>query len=199
MKSIKTFLAIAIFISLVGCNADLTREADDLFKQGKYREAIEAYNEYLSTKPKDVKSLYNRGRAYQELGDVESAKKDFIGVLDLDRENLNANLSMGQYWYNEKDYNKAIAFLDKVIVIDGRESMAYLLKGRCLHQKSEFEKAKENYDLAINFDKKNAEAFLYRGALKIVLNQKRGACNDLNRALGLGAEEAKAAIAKHCK
>ncbi len=186
-------------VMLVGCNSELTREADNLFKEGKYKEAIEAYNEYISTKPKDVKSLYNRGRAYEELGDIESARKDFTRVLDLDRENLNANLSMGKYWYNKKDFNKSIAFLDKVIAIDGRESVAYLLKGRCLHQKSEFEDAKKNYDLAIDFDKKNAEAFLYRGALKIVLKQNKSACNDLNRALALGATEAKSAIAKHCK
>lgn len=200
MKKLLSFLLVVVLISaLSACNSGLTKEADGLFRDGKYREAVEAYNEYLTTKPKDIKSLYNRGRAYEELGDIESARKDFIKVLDLDNENLNANLSMAQYWYNKKDYNKAIAFCDKVIATDGRESTAYLIKGRCLHQKSLFDDAKKNYDLAIEFDRRNAEAFLYRGALKIVFNQKSGACNDLNRALALGADEAKAALAKHCK
>lgn len=203
MKKIKNSLSILLVLTLVlvlnACSSGLTKEADAFFKDGKYKEAVEAYNEYLATKPKDIKSIYNRGRAYEELGDIESAKKDFIRVLDLDNENLNANLSMAQYWYNKKDFNKSIAFCDKVIATDGRESMAYLLKGRCLHQKSLFDDAKQNYDLAIEFDRKNAEAFLYRGALKIVFNQKSGACNDLNRALALGADEAKAALAKHCR
>lgn len=198
-KSLNSFLAIILIAVLSSCGSALTTEADALFRDGKYREAITAYDEYLTTNPKDIKSLYNRGRAYEEIGDRKSGKDDFIRVLDLDGENLNANLSMGQYWYVEKDYNKAIAFFDKVIAVDGRESMAYLLKGRCLHQKSKFQEAKRNYDLAIDFDRNNAEAFLYRGALKIVFNQKAGACSDLNRALALGAEEAKAAIAKHCK
>lgn len=199
MKLFRTFFLVASVVWLTGCNSDVTREADNLFRQGKYQEAITAYDEYLTTKPKDVKSLYNRGRAYEELGNLEKAKNDFLKVLDIDGDNLNANLSMGQYWYGKKDYNKALAFLDKVIVVDGRVSMAYLLKGRCYHQRAEFKEAKENYDLAIEFDKKNGEAFLYRGALKVALNQMRGACNDLNRAKALGAEEAAAALAKYCK
>lgn len=198
-KSLSTFLVIALFLALSSCNSGVTEEADMLFKDGKFREAIAAYDEYLTTNPKDIKSIYNRGRAYEELGEIEKSRKDFIRVLDLDNKNLNANLSMAQYWYNKKDYNKSIAFSDKVIATDGRESMAYLIKGRCLHQTSKFTEAKKNYDLAIEFDRKNAEAFLYRGALKIVFNQKTGACNDLNRALALGADEAKAALAKHCR
>lgn len=181
------------------CGSEVTIEADNLYREGKFREAIAAYNEYIDTKPKDIKSIYNRGRAFEQVGDAESARKDFTRVLDLDIDNLNANLSMGQYWYAKKEYITAIVFFDKVIQVDARESMAYLLKGRSLHQEARLKEAKTNYDLAIDFDKKNAEAYLYRGALKIVLGQKRGACNDLNRALGLGAEDAKAAIAKHCK
>ena len=199
MKLLRTFLFVALTVWMAGCGADVTREADNLFRQGKYEEAIAAYDEYLATKPKDIKSLYNRGRAYEELGQLEKAKDDFIKVLNIDGDNLNANLSMGQYWYGKKDYNKALAFLDKVIVIDGRVSMAYLLKGRCYHQQGEFEEAKKNYDLAIEFDNENGEAFLYRGALKVALNQMKGACNDLNRARVLGAEEAGAALAKYCK
>ena len=199
MRYFKSICLLLAIIMISACGAEVTREADNLYLAGKYKEAIVAYNEYIDTKPKDIKSIYNRGRAYEQIGDLESARKDFTRVLDIDINNLNASLSMGQYWYGKKDYNKAIAFFDKVLEVDGRESMAYLLKGRSLHQKADFKGARANYDLAIDFDKRNAEAFLYRGALKIVQNQKRSACNDLNRALALGAEDAKAAIARHCK
>lgn len=180
------------------CNESVTREADTLFKEGKYNEAITAYNEYLATKPKDIKSLYNRGRAYEEIGKLENAKGDFERVLQLDAENLNGNLSMGKYWYNQKDFTKAVYYFDKVIEVDGRVSTAYLLKGRSLHQQGEFDEAKKNYDQAINFDNKSSEAFLYRGALKVAMNQTRSACNDFNRAKALGATEANDALSKYC-
>lgn len=199
MKAIKALIFIFTIIAFTACNSDLTREADKLASEGKYAEAIEAYNEYLATKPKDIKSLYNRGRVYEEMGRLEDARKDFIKVLDIDAENINANLSMGQYWYNKSDYNRAINFFDKVITVDGRVSDAYLFKGRSLHQNAKFKEARENYDLAINFDKKNGEALLYRGALKIAAGQNRSACNDFNRARALGVEEASAALAKYCE
>ena len=191
--------AAALAIWLTACNADVTRKADNLFKAGKHREAIAAYDKYLITKPRDIKSLYNRGRAYEDLGELEKAKDDFLKVLDIDRENIKANLSMGQYCYDKEEYNKAQAFLDKVIAIDGRVSNAWLLKGRCYHQQGDFKEAQKNYNLAIDLNPKNAIAFLYRGALKIAMNRKKSACNDLHRAKALGAKGADNALVKYCK
>lgn len=199
MKRVSCFMGFCLMLLLASCSTDVSSEADQLFRQGNYREAIEAYDEFLATKPKDIKSLYNRGRAYEELGDLENARKNFISILDLDNENINANLSMGKYWYGKKEYARSINFLDKVIAVDGRVSTAYLLKGRSLHATGDFANAKKNYDQAINFDRKNAEAFLYRGALKVAQNSKNSACQDLNRARALGSEEAVAALARHCK
>lgn len=199
MKRIGQLLIVLTIIVVSACSDSVTREADLLFKEGKYKEAITAYDEYLATKPKDVKSLYNRGRAHEELGDLNKAKADFERVLSLDADNLNANLSMGKYWYNQKDFTKAIYYFDKVIEVDGRVSTAYLLKGRSYHQQGEFEEAKKNYDQAINFDNKSADAFLYRGALKVAMNQSRSACTDFNRAKALGAADANDALAKYCK
>ena len=131
---------------LSSCESEVTREGDNFFNDGKYLEAVDAYSEYLSTRPKDIKTLYNRGRAYEELGQLERARTDFISVLNIEANNLNANLSMGKYWYNKKNFDRAINFFDKVIEVDGRVVDAYLLKGRSFHQKGEFEDAMINYN-----------------------------------------------------
>jgi tetratricopeptide (TPR) repeat protein len=191
-------LTTIVFASFFACESEVTEEGDSFFNEGKYSDAIESYTVYLATRPKDIKTLYNRGRAYEEIGQVEKARADFIQVLNIQPNNVNANLSMGKYWYNKKSYAQAINFFDKVLDVDGRVVDAYLLKGRSYHQQGEFEDAMINYNQAIDFDRLNEEAFLYRGALKVALNQKRGACNDLQRAKGLGSKDADAAIAKHC-
>ncbi len=188
-----------LIIGLMGCESGVTREGDQFFKEGRYQEAIDAYTEYLTTRPKDIKTLYNRGRAFEELGQAEKSRADFNAILDLDEDNLNANLSMGKYWYNKKDFNRAINFFDKVIAVDGRIVDAYLLKGRSYHQKGDFSEAMKGYNQAIGIDNKNENAFLYRGALKVALNQRKSACNDLFRAKALGSEEADAALTRHCK
>jgi tetratricopeptide (TPR) repeat protein len=199
MKTTVNLLILVLILTLFACNSDVSREGDVFFNEGKYKEAVEAYTEYLATRPKDIKSLYNRGRAYEEMNRFDKAKADFLSILDIDGDNLNANLSMGGYWYNQKEFARAIKFFDKVIAVDGRKSEAYMLRGRSYHQLGEFEPAMENYNFAIDFDKDNEDAYLYRGALKIALSQNRSACQDFGRAQALGSEEAKAALAKHCK
>ena len=195
----KSYLLLVLsLIAVLSCNSEVTDQADALFRDGQYEQAIEAYNEYITTKPKDIKSIYNRGRAYEEIGQLSKAKEDFERVLDLDEENVNGNMSMGKYWYNRQDFNKAVYYFDKVLEVDGRVSSAYLFKARSLHQQGEFDEAMKFYDQAINFDGKNGDAFLYRGALKINLNQKRSACNDFIRAKALGAD-ANDALQKYCQ
>ncbi|MFT6828102.1 MAG: tetratricopeptide (TPR) repeat protein [Roseivirga sp.] len=198
MKTTVNLLIFVLTLTLFACNSDVSKEGDVFFNEGNYKEAVDSYTEYLATRPKDIKSLYNRGRAYEEMNRLDKAKADFLTILDLDGNNLNANLSMGSYWYNQKDFNRAIKFFDKVIEVDGRKSEAYMLRGRSYHQLGEFKDAMVNYNFAIDFDKDNEDAFLYRGALKIALGQNRSACQDFGRARALGSEEAKIALAKHC-
>mgnify|MGYP001254312270 CR=1 FL=1 len=85
MKKLIGLIWVLMMVVFSACNSDVTREADVLFKDGKYNEAIESYTEYLSTKPKDIKSLYNRGRAYEEVGQLEEAREDFEAVLAMMR------------------------------------------------------------------------------------------------------------------
>ena len=55
-----------------------------VLKHAKYlkKKAIELYTESLKLKPNDTKSLYRRGRAYEELKDFDNAVSDFNKVLE---------------------------------------------------------------------------------------------------------------------
>lgn len=193
-------LVLTVFLFIFSaCNTDQKDEADVLMKDGNYQEAIRLYTNRLATDPKNLRMLYNRGRAYEELGKMDEARADFESVLDIDEENLSATMSMGNYFYNQQDYKRSVYYFDKAISIDGRVSKAYLLKARALHQQGVFGVARENYNLAIDFDKNNGEAHFYRGALFVALNQTRKACDDLTRARELGYPEAAAAVTKHCR
>lgn len=197
-KLLKNILLITVVVLISACNSQVSTDADALFIQGDYKAAIAAYDEYLTTKPRDIKSIYNRGRAYEELGQIERAKADFIKVLDIDVDNVNANLSMGKYWYNKNDFKQAINYFDKVIKVDSNEESAYLLKGRSLHKTGNLKEANRNYNVVIEINNKNEEAYLYRGALRVGLNQMRGACDDFTRSRALGSEEASTAFQKYC-
>ncbi len=56
------------------------RRGDCLMLFGRTDDALDAYNGALSLTPEDGYVLYNRGRAYQTLGQVDQAKADFTAA-----------------------------------------------------------------------------------------------------------------------
>ena len=75
------FGGLAILLTVVGLLSSCTREksnlGDQYFQNGEYQQAIEEYSKVLAIKPRIIEVIYNRGRAYQELGDEINATVDF--------------------------------------------------------------------------------------------------------------------------
>ena len=70
------FLFIILMAISSSCQNEKSLLGDSYFKEGEYEKAIEAYTNYLKLKPKHVKTIYNRGRCYQELGKFNKAMED---------------------------------------------------------------------------------------------------------------------------
>ncbi|WP_395751278.1 caspase family protein [Prosthecobacter sp.] len=60
----------------------LNRRGDALLLLGRAKEALDAYNAAQPLAPDDAYILYNRGRAYQALGETEKARADFTAIAD---------------------------------------------------------------------------------------------------------------------
>lgn len=195
----KLYLIIILMVAAVSCQNENSLLGDEYFEAGKYEKAIEAYNEYLKLEPRHVKTIYNRGRCYQELGNQEAALKDFNKVIELDGNNENALLSLGQILYGKDDFKSTIFYGEKVLEKDPNNSMAFYLIGRAYHRQGTTREAMRNYNAAINLTPNFGEAYLYRGALKLLLKQKKAACIDLNKAAELNAEGAENALKKNCR
>ena len=80
-----------IFIS---CINEESRTADNYYEVNDFTKAIELYDEVIKLKPNDTKSIYRRGRSYEELKKYNLAFKDYNKVLELDKNNSNATLSI---------------------------------------------------------------------------------------------------------
>jgi tetratricopeptide (TPR) repeat protein len=98
---------LVLGLVLVGCNA-FTSNGDQLFEDGKYKEAAEAYTAQIEQQGNDLGLIYNRGRAYEEMGDLKSATQDYNYILEKDPKHLNANLSLAKLAYEKKDYAKCL-------------------------------------------------------------------------------------------
>lgn len=183
---------------LISCQSS-SNEGDDLFAREKYEEAIKAYDKFLSTNPRNVKALYNRGRSYEELGSFELAEKDFITALDNDNKNVQVMLSLSNLFQKQKNHSSALLYADKAVETPGAPAMAYFMKARALHQLGNADEALKEYSAAIKMKTDFGQAYYNRGLLKLATNKKTSGCEDLTIAVKLNYSAASEAKEKYCK
>lgn len=186
------------FLILVSCSSDKSDQGDRLYRKGDFEQAIDAYTEYLVLNPTDLKTLYNRGRAYQELGKDEQALEDFMKVVKEDPTNVNALLSIANdYYHRIHDYENAIFYSDKVLKISGN-AMAFTLKGQSFQRLGKLNEAMQAYNDAISTTETYGDAYISRGSLFVYLNQDERACRDFQQARALDAN-VDDYISKYCE
>ncbi|WP_291777103.1 tetratricopeptide repeat protein [Cecembia sp.] len=192
--------AALIGIMLVfSCSSGESNKGDELFDKGAYEEAIKAYDNFLASKPKNVKALYNRGRSYEELGQFDQAERDFLAALEQDKKNFQVLLGLANLYQKQKKHNNALLYADYAVEIPGAPAMAYFMKGRALHQIGNTNEAYKDYSTAIKMDKNFDIAYYYRGMLKIATDRKKSGCEDLRAAVRLNFTDAQEALDKYCK
>lgn len=191
-------LGLIILLSVVACKDERSELGDKYFKSGDYQKAIDAYTEYLRLEPTHIKSLYNRGRAFEELGKHEEALQDFNKVLKEDPQNANALLSLAtDYYYRLQDYENTIYYAQKVLKVE-ESAMAHTLIGKGQQKLGNLKEALAAYNNAISVNKEYADAYISRGSLRTYLKQYSRACTDFKLASSLGATNADALVKKYC-
>ncbi len=197
MKRIVALVVIAGFMSCKNENSEL---GDQYYRAGDYQKAVDAYTEYLRMQPRDIKSIYNRGRAYEELGQHEEALADFRKVIKEDPLNVSGHLSIANdYYYRLKDYENTIFFCEKVLGLDENNAFAHTLKGKAHQKLGQLEEALSSYNAAISINGEFTDAYLSRGSLRVYLKQTSRACADFKMAKSLGSDQTNGLIEKYCR
>jgi len=183
---------------LAACGEDASERGDTYYASGQYEEAVAAYDDYLQSSPRNVKALYNRGRAHEELGNYEQAEADFKRALEHDSKNVQVMMSLSNLFQKQKNHSGALLYADYATEVSGAPAMAFFLKARALHQLGNTEEAMNEYNIAIKRDKNFAQAYHYRGMLKLGTQNKRGGCDDLKQAVAMNHAPAQSALEKYC-
>lgn len=201
MKLSSKIVLIPVFagILLSACSEQKVNQADAYFERGQYELAAQTYSENLKSNPGDVKMIYNRGRAFQEMGNLEQAQADFEKAFEIEPNNTQVLLSLAAIQLEQKNFASALLYATKAEEIAGAPAMASYLKGRSLHGLGMPEDALKAYGTAIQLDKEFGQAYFTRGMLKVALERKKQACEDFQLATSLEYPGAKEALAKYCK
>jgi tetratricopeptide (TPR) repeat protein len=196
----RAYAYLLVILFFIGCSDDdQSRVGDRYYKNGEYKKAITAYNEYLKLKPSDEITIYNRGRAYEELKQYDKALEDFKKVLKINPKDEGALLSYGNHYYRQEDYENAAYQFEQAFKNHKNSERAAFMLARSLHKLGEVEKAMEHYNNAININKNYGEAYMYRGALNIYLKKKSQGCSDLRTAKSLDVAQAQDLLDTYCK
>lgn len=127
-------------------NADLLLklEAYINYRDGNFEQAIDLYNEYLAKNPNDFDALINLGDMYIRTDKIDKAEKMYTILHNLDNNNLTfMHKLLGIYYYNKKDYKKALEICDLMIKTQENMISLYMNKAIILLKLGNMDKAKE--------------------------------------------------------
>jgi tetratricopeptide (TPR) repeat protein len=124
-------------------------EANALFEQKQYQEAIAKYQELLATEPTLYQINYNIGAAYRELKDYDNAIAAFQKVLEQDGSNTASLVGMGDVLVAQGKLDDAVGYFEKAIdqtqdeVIPFNVAEIYFNKGNAAKAIEYYQKAAE--------------------------------------------------------
>ncbi len=156
--------AAPLFLSY-GQNAkaeELIHEGVELHDEGKFKEAIDKYNEALTLDPKSVKAIYELSLSYLALQDYQNASKYSTQVVN----SGNKQLSPGAYAVKSEalagmnKVDEAIALLQEGLIKNGDEYLLHFNLALNYYKKGDNDKTLEHVKRAIDLDKSHSGAFL---------------------------------------
>ena len=150
MKSVITcilYLTILIPVFAQPTSEALRLEAIENISNGKYGEAIELLNRYISANPQKSEGFYLRGTCFEKRGEYEKAFYDYRSALKLDPDNsvYKTNLFRTTEEFHKLLYNTIVGY-KREIAIDPSKAKNYLEVGKSYKKLGDWKTAEVWYD-----------------------------------------------------
>ncbi|MDE6374254.1 MAG: tetratricopeptide repeat protein [Alistipes sp.] len=150
--------------------------------QQRYAEAEADFNQAIGCDSTYLLSYFNRALVYSSTNRPTQALRDFDRVIALDTLNSLAYFNRAMLRTQVGDYNRALDDYDRVAAYSPNNVLVYYNRAGVYTQLGEIEKAIEDYTSAIELYPDFANAYIYRGRLRELLHDARGARADRNTA-----------------
>jgi tetratricopeptide (TPR) repeat protein len=147
----------------------------------------------------DYRAYKLRAKSKFEVGDYKGAIKDWNVYIDAVPKEEEALVSRAAAKININDNTGAISDLDEAIKLNGKNAVSYCYRGVAKGGNKSYVEALKDLDYSIKLKFDYPAAYVNRAAIKMASKDKRGACDDLAKADGLGDEMALRLIEQYCK
>lgn len=150
------------------------------------RRAIEYLNNAIKLQPDDAEAFYNRGVAYDNLGQFQMAISDYNQAIRLRPHYAEAFCNRGILYNATGQFQTAIADFNEAIHHNPDDAEAYLGRGFAYDQLNQSQRAIKEYSKVIVLKPDNAKAYNNRGADYLSLGNIESGCYDAKKACELG-------------
>jgi tetratricopeptide (TPR) repeat protein len=148
--------------------------------------ALQDLNEALRLQPNNPSIYISRGSAYFALGEKEQGRKDYARAISLAPESAYVYYkNRGLLYYEQKDYQAAIADYTESLRLQSDYAIAYLERGKTYYELKAYQKAIADYDRVIAIAPDAAVAYGARGLASYWLGEYQKAVDDLTKAIDL--------------
>lgn len=123
--SCSIWITIAIFVLALGTNAVAAEHPDDLYRQGKYKEAMAGYEKLDLDHPKDITYRFNRGCAAYQLKDYQSALGAYTSVYARAQDNtmrFKAAYNLGNTAFQAGDLQNALQYYKEALRLNPQDA-----------------------------------------------------------------------------
>lgn len=158
-------------------------KAMTLFKDGKYKDAIDAFSSVLETEPDNADVYNNMGVAYAYEGDFEHAEKCYVRALDLDPELAQAYINLSDLYYKSGDLSSALGTLQRgSYELQDNLAIAHLL-ARVYIEDQRWEDAIVELERVLDGEPENYDAYYDLGHVNFELGDYDSAIDNFENVL----------------
>jgi tetratricopeptide (TPR) repeat protein len=130
--------------------------------------------------------------------DYKGAIKDYTKAIKFNKENKDAYFNRGSCELVIKDFKSAIADFTKTIELDQKYVKAYYSRATVFVSQEKYTDALPDLDKTVELDATLPNALTLRGQIRAQTGNKKGACEDFNKAKEIGDKQAGKYISQFC-
>ena len=135
--------------------------------------------------PQDADAYNNRGTAYRDKGELNTAIQDYDTAIELNPQDANAYYNRGIAYADKGEVDTAIQDFSTAIGLNSKFAIAYNNRGNAYRDKGELNTAIQDYDTAIELNPQDANAYNNRGVVYRDKGEFDKAIQDFSTAISL--------------
>lgn len=163
----------------------LLRKGDIHLRQGRYAEAIEAYDKAIELDPRYAKAWNNKGDALYFLNKLNESVQAFEKAVEINPRYAEAWFNKGTVLDDQGKYDDAIEAYNKAIELKPNYLAAIDSKGFALRNLGKYDAAINEFDKAIEIKPKFADAWNGKGIVLDNMKRYEEAVEAYNKAIAI--------------